>query len=351
MFKPHFTITTSILNKISEITEIKAKVESAKLLPAREVFLRRAAVIKMAHTSTSIEGNMLEEYQVKNIAEGKKVIAEADQLKEVENYLVALNSVDKLSDKESFTLEDVLEIHKVVINGLVDKGKEGKLRDDSVYIINTLPDGNKELAYSPPKAERVETLIKELLSWLDTQKETHPVIRAGIFHYQFETIHPFPDGNGRVGRLATLLHLYQSGWDFKKALVLEDYYNRDRGEYYKHLQTGETYDAREGVDLTGWLEYFVEGFLDEATQVKEQVLNLQVAGIEGDSRSTLSSDEIKIVEFVVSMGQITSSEVVDILEVPKRTAQAKLKKLEDSRILKKQGAGPGTYYVLANTGG
>lgn len=144
----------------------------------------------------------------------------------------------------------------------------------------------------------------------------------------------------------TLLHLYQSEWGFKKVLVLEDYYNRDRKTYYHRLQTGDTYQARQGVDLTLWLEYFVDGFWEEALRVKEQILTLKTIGEQGITRQVLDGDELKIIDFVVTVGRITSSDVVDILHIPKRTAQAKLKRLENIRAVEKQGAGPATYYVI-----
>ena len=332
---------------LSDIAEIRAMVESSKLLPAREAFLRRAAIIKMAHTSTSIEGNMLEEFQVKQLAEGQNVKAEVDQIKEVENYLAGLAKIDRLAgEKRSFGVEEVLEIHKTVVGGLVNPEKSGKFRPGLVFIVNVMPKGDEELAYTPPPYSKVPDLVEELLEWLRRPGEIHPVIRAGLFHYQFETIHPFTDGNGRTGRLLTLLHLYQSGWDYKKVLVLEDFYNRDRKRYYKQLQTGDTYAARQGVDLTSWLEYFVEGFWEEVLRVKEQILTLQAVGEKGITQQFLDEDELKMVDFVVTIGKITSSDVVDILRVPKRTAQAKLKRLEDIRVLAKQGAGPSTYYVV-----
>ena len=323
-------------------------VERSALLPAREAFLRRSAVVKMAHTSTSIEGNLLEEYQVKEVAEGRKVRAAQDQVREVENYLLALKKVDEIYEKKSdFSASDVLSVHKTVTNGLVDLEKSGNFRKGPVYIVNLLPRGDEELAYTPPPSRDVERLVLDLLDWLELSKDTHPLIRAGLFHYQFETIHPFTDGNGRVGRLLTLLHLYQSGWDFRRVLVLEEFYNRDRKRYYTALQTGDTFEARKGVDLTNWLEYFVEGFLDETAKVKDQILALQTVGETGVGRNVLSGDELKIVDFVVTLGRITSEDVVDILKVPKRTAQAKLKKLEDIGVLEKQGAGPSTYYVIS----
>lgn len=350
MFTPIYTISDQILSQLSQIAEIKALVERSILLPQREVFLRRAAVIKMAHTSTSIEGNQLQEYQVAQVVEGKPVHAEERQIKEVKNYLVALREIDKLADsKQSFNKQDILSIHRVIVDGLVDKKKVGVFRPGPVYIVNELPSGEDELAYTPPNAVDVPKHVEDLLNWLNTHTEVHPVIRAGLFHYQFETIHPFTDGNGRTGRLLTLLHLYHAGWDFKKILVLEDYYNQKRKSYYEALQTASTYTKRQNADLTNWLEYFVAGFLEETKKVKDQILTLSVLGDISTTRNVLDRDELQIVDFAVTMGQISSSEVVDILDVPKRTAQAKLKKLEDIHVLEKMGAGPTTYYIISNT--
>ena len=347
MFKPVYTISDEVANKLSQIAEVKAMVECSNLLPAREAFLRRAAVIKMAHSSTSIEGNPLDEFQVKQIAVGKRVAAQADEIKEVENYLFALGKIDSLAEEnKTFDVKEILCVHKMVMEGLIDNEKIGHFRNKPVYIVNVLPNNSEQLAYTPPPADQVLNLIESLVNWLKENDQIHPIIRAGLFHYQFETIHPFTDGNGRTGRLMTLLHLYQSGWDFKKVLVLEDYYNRDRKNYYDHLQTGNTYQKRLSVDLTGWLNYFVDGFLEEVLRVKDQITNLSIVSNVENNINILDADELKIVDFVVSVGKITSADVVDILRVPKRTAQSKLQKLELIKVLKKQSAGPSTYYVV-----
>lgn len=349
MFTPKYQITDKILNKLAQIAEIKGMVERSSLLPAREALLRKTAFVKMAHTSTSIEGNLLNEYQVGQVVEGKQVQAEPDQVKEVKNYLSALKKIDQLAEnKNNFNKADVLDIHKIVVNSLVEPKKMGHFRSGTVYIVNIEPDGKEEIAYTPPNANRVPSLIDELINWLGKSKELHPVIRAGLHHYQFVTIHPYTDGNGRSARLLTLLHLYQSDWDFKKALVLEDYYNRDRKKYYLNLQTGKNYKEREGVDLTGWLEYFVEGFLVEAINLKEKVLLLSAAGGQAGTHQVLDSDELKIVDFITTVGQLTSSDAVDILRVPKRTAQEKLRRLVDANILKRMGKGPASYYTIAS---
>jgi Fic family protein len=346
MFAPKYTITNKILNQLTQIAEIKTMVERSRLLPAREAFLRRTAIIKMAHSSTSIEGNQLQEYQVEKLAQGKKIIAEKNQIKEVENYLTALKKVDSLAAIiNSFTSQNILSIHRDVIVGLVDADKVGSWRKGPVYIVNVLPTHEEILRYTAPSYAQVPQLIEELLAWLKYSSDIHPIIRAAMFHYQFETIHPFTDGNGRTGRLLSLLHLYQSRWGFKKVLVLEDYYNQNRKNYYLHLQTGKTYEQRHGADLTKWLEYYIEGFLSEALVVKDHILKVSVVQ-PTPNQTILDKDELKIVDFVVSLGKITSTDVVNILRVPKRTAQFKLKKLEAKRVLVKINAGPKSYYTV-----
>lgn len=350
MFKPQYHISNHLLNQLSEISEIRALVSRSRLLPEREIFLKRSALIKMAHTSTSIEGNNLKEFQVAQLAEGKRVNAPEDQIREVKNYLSALKTIDRLSNaKKTFNIKDLLAVHRQVVDGLIGKEKSGSFRKWPVFVVNVLPDEREEVAYTPPVAEIVPVLMQDLLDWLGRHQEIHPIIKAGLFHYQFETIHPFTDGNGRCGRLLTLLYLYQSGWDFKKVLILEDYYNRDRKSYYLALQTGKTYRGRENVDLTSWVNYFVTGFLDEARRVKDQILSLLVLGNLSTTRNVLDKDELKIVDFVINLGRITSTDVVEILSVPKRTAQAKLKKLEEIKVLVKKGAGPSTYYTVSQS--
>jgi len=189
-------------------------------------------------------------------------------------------------------------------------------------------------------------LVDDLISWLKNSDGLHPVIRAGLLHYQFETIHPFADGNGRTGRLLSLLHLYQSGWSFNKTLVLEDYYNNNRKEYFSKLQTGKNYEKRLQVNLTEWLEYYVEGFLMEVLRVEKEVLAVKFAGKKGLDEGYLKEDEMIIIDFVASLGRVTSGDVVDILKIPKRTAQAKLKLLVDKKVLQRKSSGPATFYVL-----
>lgn len=349
MYNPKFTITNSILDRMTQIAEIKSIVERSRVLPKREIELRRQAVIRMVHTSTSIEGNDLAEFQVNKVLSNEPVRAEPKSIKEVKNYKDALLLIEKIAEEEkSFKVSDILAIQHEVTKGILPSNKSGHFRPSTVYIVNTIKNIDKVM-YRPPSAKKVPVAIFDLLNWLQkaTKEGLHPIIRAGILHLEFASIHPFTDGNGRTTRLLTQLHLMQNDWDLRKILVLDEYYNQDRLEYYNALQIEKTYRERVGKDITSWLEYFTEGFLVEAMRVK---MDIQSTGLDKitsqEEQIFLDKDEVAIAEFLTTVGRVTSSDVVDILKVAKRTAQLKLKKLTEKGLLIQKGGGNTFYYEL-----
>ncbi|MDO8573719.1 MAG: Fic family protein [Candidatus Daviesbacteria bacterium] len=350
MLRPQYSITSTILSRIAEIAEIKAAVERSRVLPLNEAQLRRQAILRMAHTSTSIEGNKLAQFEVGKVLEGKSVRAPQKDILEVENYYNALKTLDEMSRKKGdITEEEILKLHKLVIGGLVDKEKTGRYRPSDVYVLDDLGDGREMLRFKAPPAPQVKKLINDLLAWLKTSKkeDIHPVVRAGILHLQFVTVHPFTDGNGRVARLLTQLQLYRDGWDLRKILVLEDYYNRDRMSYYNAENRAQGKNYQEDMDFTSWLEYFTTGFLVEARKVLEQIQSIGFGKKSKKSEQIfLDRNEIQIMDFITTTGRITSEDVVDVLKVAKRTAQLKLKNLSDKGLLKLEGKGPSSYYVF-----
>lgn len=350
MFTPKYTITSTILSKIAEIAEIKAAVERSRVLPLNEAQLRRQAILRMAHTSTSIEGNKLAQFEVGKVYEGQTVRAPQKDILEVENYLSGLKLLDELSKSSGdLNMDEILRTHKVIINGLVDKEKVGKIRPADVYVLDDLGDGREVLRFKAPKASKVSELLKDLLEWLEIAKAEgiHPLLIAGIFHLEFVSIHPFTDGNGRVTRLLTQLLLYRLGWDFRKIIVLEDYYNQDRLAYYNALHSEEGKEYVQGREFTNWLEYFTTGFLVEAKKVSEKIQSIGYGKVSKKSEQIfLDRDEIQIMDFLSTTGRITSDDISDILNMTKRSAQLKLKKLLQNKLIKLQGSGPGTFYIL-----
>jgi Fic family protein len=122
----------------------------------------------------------------------------------------------------------------------------------------------RAIIYTPPSPSDVPGLMRELVEWLRAETAVHPVLVAGVAQFQLVQVHPFLDGNGRTSRLLSTLCLYRAGYDFKRLFTLSEFYDRDRARFYRALQ-----EVRErGLDLTGWLEYFVEGLATQLAEVK-----------------------------------------------------------------------------------
>jgi Fic family protein len=149
-----------------------------------------------------------------------------------------------------------------------------------------------------------------------------------------------------VARLLTMLYLSLRAYDFKNVLVLDSYYLEHRLAYYSALNQAKTYQQQRAADLTPWIEYFVKGFFTVATALRKDV---SVAQLPQDGRSTvrLTPDEMTILDFTKQVGVIDLEEALDILQVPKRTAQRRLSELIKKKLLRKQGSGKATRYVLA----
>lgn len=351
IFKPKYLISPEVLSAISEITEIKVIVERSRVLPLNELELKRQALIRMVHTSTSIEGNKLAEYQVDRVLSGMSVAADDQSIREVKNYQNAIKEVEKFAEeKKHLSLDLILDLHKTTMAGLLENEKTGKFRPGDIFIVDELGQGKEMLRFKGPDAKDVPGLIKELLGWLKKADEQnlHPILKAGLFHSQFVHIHPFTDGNGRVTRLLTTLLLYLDGWDFRKVIVLEEFYNKNRQDYYNALAYGWKEIYQDGADFTSWLEYFTAGFLVEARKVKGKIQSLGLNKNADIKQAYLDADEMKIMDYLVSSFKITSDDVAKLVKVAKRTSQLKLKSLVDKELIKPQGKGPSTYYILAD---
>lgn len=350
MFEPKYQLTDRLVTMLTSIAESKAIIERAKILPKNEVRLRRQALIRMTHSSTEIEGNILNLQQVEAIVANKKVDAPQRDIYEVKNYLRALKYIeDVVAKKQPITEKTFLRIHRLVTDKTLPIERSGKYRTHPVYVVRRQLGLSDQVVYTGPDAKVVPQLSEDLLQWLTQSEQDNisPVIVAGIVHQEIAAIHPFADGNGRTARAMATLVLYQRGYDFRRLFALEDYYNRDRGAYYAAINIGKNYQERR-TDFTPWLEYFTEGFQQEIDRVKAQIGAVSLKKLSGTQQAQLylEKDQLTIIDFIDQVGKITASDVVDILNVPKRTAQDKLSKLKALGLIVQQGKGPSSAYVL-----
>lgn len=350
MFNPQYKISNKIINWLTSIAEAKSVIDRAKLLPKHELKLRRQALIRMTHSSTAIEGNMLNTRQVEDLLAHKKIDAPARDIFEVQNYLKALKYIQQVVEKKQPATEKViLKIHRLVTADTLPEEQSGHYRKGAVYVVRRRYGQPQEIVYTGPDAVKVTSLMKDLVEWIkqSAEKEIHPILAAGIVHQEIAAIHPFNDGNGRTARALATLILYERGYDFRRLFALEDYYNQDRPAYYAAINIGKNYEERK-VDFTPWLEYFVKGFKKEIDDVKEKIVTLSLKKVDEkiQSKVYLGKDQMQVLDFLDQVGKITVQDVVDVLRCPKRTAQSYLQKLKKLGMIKQVGKGPASGYIL-----
>lgn len=345
MFKPNLKYTDKIVGALTQIAAARELVLNSPFIPKWEVLLRGEAIIRSAHSSTAIEGNRLSLEQVSDLAQGREIMATRKDKQEVLNYLKVLQSIDKLTDGKKVTEKDILMIHKMVTKDTLENPSDcGIYRNRYVIVGNRL---TGEVIFRPPSNEDVPKLMNALVTWLNSSvaKALDPVIEAGIAHYEFVRIHPFIDGNGRTARVLATLILYLRGFDAKQFFCLDDYYDSDRPAYYRVLQGVN----QKTLDITKWLEYFVEGVKVSIVTVRKRVVRLSSERLRKAEKGqiALTERQMEIVEFINRNGRITNRDVRDMFKISDRAALKEIRKLLDLKIIKAEGKGRSLMYVMA----
>lgn len=350
-FIPKYTITDKVLNNLTFISAVREFIEQSYLVPQWEAKLRRQAIIHGSHSSTAIEGNKLNLKQVEDLAEGRSIIATNKDKQEVLNYFSALENIPTLGEKEKLTVENLLNIHKTITKGTLDKDTDcGVFRNRQVYVGRRIFDGTgfrEVVEYMPPEASFVPKLTKEFIDWLNIDKtwEINPVLLAGIVHYEIARIHPFIDGNGRTARLFATLILYLSGFDHRRFFSLDDFYDRDKQAYYNALKTVD----KETRDLTKWLEYFTDGVAFSVNEVKSAIEKLGSKVKKGNKQQvSLTPKQMQIVEYISKNGKATNREFQSLFEISAQAVHKELVKLVEMNIIKPQGSGRSLFYILVD---
>ncbi len=344
MFEPRFTYTNAIVNRLVEITSARDAVVGAYLVPKWEVSLRREALLRSAHASTSIEGNPLSLEQVTELARGREVMATRRAKREVLNYLEVLEDIEGYLFDGAITEDSVLKLHAAVSREVLDDHRnEGRYREVQVYVGNA---ATGEVVFMPPPPVEVRGLIDDLVEWLasDAAATMNPVLVAGIAHYEFVRIHPFVDGNGRTARALATLVLVTRDFDIKRFFALDDYYDSDRPSYYKALNDVD----QDTLDLTGWLDYFTQGVLLAIEEVRTKVLQLSIDRRMAARRGqiALTDRQLEIVQHVIDNGSVTTREVARWYGISVQAALKELRKLVDLEVLRMEGKGRATHFIL-----
>lgn len=261
LWTPTYTITPAIANALMRIEAAKAVVDHTPLPPAVEARLRERARMRSTHYSTAIEGNRLTLAETREAVRQHGVTFQGRErdVAEVRNYWHALLRVEEWAAKQyPLTEERLRRLHAMVEYG--PRAKPSPYRDGQ----NAIRDAaSGALVYLPPEAADVPALMAQLVQWVQHAEQTNvpvPLI-AALAHYQFVTIHPYYDGNGRTARLLATFLLQRGGYGLHGFFSLEEHHARDLDAYYHALVTHphhNYYMGRAEADLTSWVGYVVD---------------------------------------------------------------------------------------------
>jgi Fic family protein len=345
-FNPIFTITNRITTGLTRIERARGFLEAATLSDVWVREMGRRALILEAHHTTHIEGTRLTLEQAERLFEGKPVPdADPDDVRELLNYREAFEFVSEyLEDGGPITEGLVREIHKRLVEGVRGgAAAPGEYRKIQNYVVNSV---TGETVYTPPPAHDVPIMMAELVDWLNREQQIHPVLVSGIAQFQLVHIHPFLDGNGRASRLLSTLCLYRAGYDFKRLFTISEYYDRDRPTFYRAIQSVRA----SRMEMTGWLEYFVEGLTTQLAEVRErgeQAIRHDVLV----KKHGLSDRQARALGHILEQGSLTIQDFERLCpDVNRRSLQRDLKAMVDMGLLVSEGATNKLVYRIRETG-
>jgi Fic family protein len=332
MFRPNFIITQALLRRVEAIAALRERVQNASVQVVWIPALQKDSRARNAHASTAIEGNPLTLEQVRAVEEGADLPVTPRSQREVVNYFAALRHIEKNAGKKRIRHEDVLRLHAIMAGKVMDQGEAGRYRTIRVRVGS----------YLPPPPEEVSGLMLHLLEWWSHEAaRLSPVLSSAILHYQFEAIHPFADGNGRMGRALALWELYRRGFDTHHIFSVDEFYWEDRPRYYAALQA-----VREsGNDLTGWLEYCTEGLERTLERVWQRIQQFQ--GGRGTSKLVLRPRQEQLLQLLRIRGSLSPRDIWDALSISRQGALDLLRPLIEAGLVKRVGTPKNRRYFLA----
>ena len=310
--KPPFEITEKIISDIIEIGELVGKVNINNQLTTNPP-LRRSNRIRTIYSSLAIEQNTLDIDQVTAVLSGKRIIGPPKDIAEVQNAYEIYECMDTLSP---YSTDDLLKSHYIMVKGLVSEA--GRFRSRPVGVV----DSNANILHFGTLPDYIPNLIYELLEWVKTSN-IHMLIKSCVFHYEFELIHPFADGNGRIGRLWHTLLL--SKWNPVFAwLPIESIIHDNQKAYYEAINT-----SNNNGESTIFIEFMLTVIKQALLEASEYIIPQSVKNNKYLTRLKIIDDYLKTHEYIMN------SSAQQLLGVSSATATRILTELTKNGELKK----------------
>lgn len=318
---PQYEITQEILALVSKIDALRLYFSSVNIPSPIKQKIQRVSLLKSSLFSARIEGNPL-------VLESLEHSSDKIKKKEITNIITAQKSIDSKIIK-FITLEDIKKIHSQVLKNISPDA--GKLRTEPGAIFNQAGIA----VYMSPPPDQIISLFKNLLDYINNKNESFPLITALISHLIFEKIHPFIDGNGRVGRLLISAILKSKGFEESLSVPFEEYLDENKSDYYFFLDSGLE-------NPNDYLRFMLNAYLVQTEKIKTEL----ESEIEKKDQLFLPPRQEEIYQIIKDHKIISFDEVRRrFLKIPERTLRYDLMKLTQKGIIIKIGKTRGVYYT------
>lgn len=324
-YQPPFTITKKIVRLVSQISEVVGTVNASNV-DFSSPKLRKNNRIKTITDTLAIEGNTLNLDQVSAIIDGKKVLGSIREIAEVHG---AIKAYERLNSFNMAQEDDLLEAHSLLMGEVLNKS--GIFRTGNVGVHK-----NGEVVHVAPKARMVPKLMSDLLSWLKSSDD-HPLIQSCVFHYEFEFIHPFIDGNGRMGRLwqTLILSKWKSIFEF---LPIESVIRENQEGYYQALASADG----EG-NSTVFIEYMLDVILQTCNEAFEASQNVP----RNVPKNVPLNRAEQIIVLISEHKGITIEQIAELCKVNTKTIKRDIAKLKDEKRIERVGSLKSGYWKMS----
>lgn len=320
MFRPKFRVTAGIRAALRRIEGSKRAVAELRIAGPALQRLRETALLATTHFSTRIEGNRLTLPEVRAVSQGARVEGRERDESEVRNHFRAMAKMERLAaDAGPIAEVEVKRLHGLVMTG---RHRASPYRTSQNAVRDA---GSRRLVYLPPEAKDVPSLMRELADWINAglaSPETPAPVAAALAHYQFATIHPYLDGNGRTARLLATLILGKAGYGLQGVYSLDEHYAADLPAYYAALAVGSHnyYEGRAEADVTHFVAYFCAGMADAFASVEAAARTPASAAPRGGiALRDVDPRQRRLLGLFRRQGSATSAEMAKALKMSPRT--------------------------------
>ncbi|MGI6573353.1 MAG: Fic family protein [Fermentimonas sp.] len=334
-------INWDLIGLISKIDRFDASWSSIEKREGQSLKqLKSISTVRSVGASTRIEGSKMSDAEVDVLLKNIDITKLEDRdSQEVVGYFDTLDIITESYQDINITESSIKNLHNILLkHSKKDSWHKGDYKQHSNAVEANYPDGTKRIIFETTEAGfPTEDAMRSLFKWYKTDKETHPLVKCASFCYEFISIHPFQDGNGRLSRLIASLLLLKNGYKWIQYVSFEHEIESKKEEYYRVLRNCQS--QRPNENITEWISFFFNSLLNIQNQLLQK---LESSGLQ----SQLSPKEKSILTFIGNHSGCKSGDIAKKLDIPNPTVKRILSNLIERNLIEKHGNGPGTNYSL-----